>query len=138
MKTFEIQPVREKPTKLPCTTIGNNDPLIIMEKRCQDAGIKMTRLRRWLLLGILEAGSGFTVVDVWNALSKVMHEGRVPPQGSIQRNLNLLVEHSILYKNVTSGRRWRYHTEPQPLQSYTITVVEIESGKNFSLTHPKS
>lgn len=63
-----------------------------LEDRSEEAGIKMTDLRRILFHGILEAGPRATAVEIWKTLGRIMEQGHVPSQGSIQRNLNLFLE----------------------------------------------
>lgn len=78
-----------------------------LERKCLSAGLKLTDLRRVLLHGVLEADDGATALDIWKTL-KNMVDGYVPSHGSLQRNLNLMVEHGVLRRDVGADRVWRY------------------------------
>ncbi len=51
-----------------------------LERRCLDAGIKMTDLRRVLLHGIVEAGPRVSAVEIWKTLGSMLHDGHAPSQ----------------------------------------------------------
>lgn len=108
-----------------------------LEERCEEAGIKMTDLRRILLHGILEAGPRATAVEIWKTLGRMMEDGHVPSQGSIQRNLNLLVERDILRRNVTPERLWRYRVAPERTAALAITFVEAGTGRKIACNAPE-
>ena len=48
---------------------------------------------------ISDDGEGATTVGIWKTLVKMVH-GHAPSQGSLQRNLNLLVEYGVLHRDV--------------------------------------
>ncbi|MBO1324457.1 Fur family transcriptional regulator [Acetobacter sp. TBRC 12305] len=107
-----------------------------LEARCGEAGVKMTDLRRVLLHGILEAGEGATAVEIWKTLAMMM-EGHAPSQGSIQRNLNLLVERNILRRDVSPDRLWHYHIAPERKAALAITFVEAGTGRKIACDAPE-
>ena len=78
-----------------------------LEEQSRESCLKMTDLRRVLLHGILEAGKGTTADEIWKILNRMLG-GHTPSHGSIQRNLNLLVKHGVLRRDVGSNRVWRY------------------------------
>ncbi|MFT8674973.1 MAG: Fur family transcriptional regulator [Acetobacter sp.] len=102
----------------------------LLEERCQHAGLKITDLRRVLLHGILKAGQGATAVGIWKTMA-VMVDGHPPSQGSIQRNLNLLVEHDVLRRDVGADRIWRYRISTERRAGPTITFVEAGTGRKI-------
>ncbi|KXV61037.1 Fur family transcriptional regulator [Acetobacter senegalensis] len=104
--------------------------------RCTQAGVKMTDLRYVLLHGILEAGSGATAVEIWKTLMSMI-DGSAPAQGSIQRNLNLLVERGILRRDVSPDRLWHYHVTPEPKAEVSIIFVEAGTGRRVALDAPE-
>ena len=108
-----------------------------LERRCLEAGIKMTDLRRVLLHGILEAGPGVSAVEIWQTLGRMLDNGRAPSQGSIQRNLNLLVERNILRRDVSSERQWHYRVAPERKAALTITFVEAGTGREIACDAPE-
>lgn len=104
-----------------------------LEERCRESGLKMTDLRRVLLHGILEAGQGATADEIWKILDRMLG-GHAPSHGSIQRNLNLLVQHGVLRRDVGANRVWRYdiasaYRETSP----AITFVNAETGRHIPL-----
>ena len=103
-----------------------------LERRCLDAGIKMTDLRRVLLHGIVEAGPRVSAVEIWKTLGGMLHDGHAPSQGSIQRNLNLLVERNILRRDVSPDRQWHYRIAPERKAALTITFVEAGTGRKIA------
>lgn len=107
-----------------------------LEVRCRDAGVKMTDLRRVLLHGILEAGPGTTAVEIWKTLG-MMIDGHAPSQGSIQRNLNLLVDRDILRRDVSSDRLWHYRVAPERKVALSITFVEAGTGRRIACNAPE-
>ncbi|GAN71756.1 Fur family transcriptional regulator [Acetobacter syzygii] len=107
-----------------------------LEVRCEEAGIKMTDLRQVLLHGILEAGPGATAVEIWQILG-TMTDGHAPSQGSIQRNLNLLVERHILRRDVSPDRLWHYHVAPERKTALAITFVEAGTGRKIACDAPE-
>lgn len=110
---------------------ANHKAVHALEKRCMDAGIKMTDLRRVLLHGIVAAGPRATVVTIWKILGQ-MTGGHTPSQGSIQRNLNLLVERDILQRDSSSNRFWHYHVVPVSKAPPAITFVEAGTGRRIA------
>ncbi|MDT8872949.1 Fur family transcriptional regulator [Komagataeibacter rhaeticus] len=108
-----------------------------LEDRCEEVGIKMTDLRRILLHGILEAGPRATAVEIWKTLGKMMEDGHAPSQGSIQRNLNLLVERGILRRDVTPDRQWLYSVAPERKAALAITFVEAGTGRKIACNAPE-
>lgn len=100
--------------------------------RCAKAGVKTTDLRLVLLHGILEAGPGATAVEIWKTLMSMI-DGNAPTQGSIQRNLNLMVERGILRRDVSPDRLWHYHVTPEPKADVSIIFVEAETGRRVAL-----
>lgn len=107
-----------------------------LETRCEEAGIKMTDLRRVLLHGLLEAGPGATAVAIWQTLG-AMTGGHAPSQGSIQRNLNLLVGHGILRRDVSSERLWHYHVAAERKLALAITFVDARTGRKIACDVPE-
>ncbi|MFE8874052.1 Fur family transcriptional regulator [Acetobacter persici] len=108
-----------------------------LEQRCAKAGIKMTDLRRVLLHGVLAVGPHATAVDIWKTLGHMMREGYVPSQGSIQRNLNLLVARDILRRDVTPDRIWHYSIAPERRDTPAITFVEAGTGRKIPCRTPE-
>ncbi|MFW7268208.1 Fur family transcriptional regulator [Gluconacetobacter sp. Hr-1-5] len=97
----------------------------------------MTDLRRVLLHGILEAGNGATAVEIWKTLA-AMVDGHAPSQGSLQRNLNLLVEHDVLRRDVGVDRVWRYRIASTRREtSPAITFVNAETGRHIPVRSPE-
>ncbi|KAA8386416.1 Fur family transcriptional regulator [Acetobacter sp. DmW_136] len=107
-----------------------------LEERCEDVGIRMTDLRRVLLHGVLEVEPHATVVEIWKALS-VMTNGHAPSQGSIQRNLNLLVARDILRRDVTPDRLWRYSVAPEPKVLPSVLFIEVGTGRKIPCNAPE-
>ncbi|NHN89427.1 Fur family transcriptional regulator [Acetobacter conturbans] len=108
-----------------------------LEERCRKSGLKMTDLRRVLLHGILEAGADATAVEIWKALLAMM-KTHAPSQGSIQRNLNLLVERDVLHRAVGPDRVWRYRVTPERMEtSSAITFVNAATGRNIPFSSPE-
>ncbi|MCP1243874.1 Fur family transcriptional regulator [Acetobacter lambici] len=107
-----------------------------LEVRCEEAGIRMTDLRRVLLHGLLEAGPGATAVEIWQTLG-TMTAGHAPSQGSIQRNLNLLVEHGILRRDVSPERLWSYHVAAKRKVALAITFVDARTGRKMTCDAPE-
>ena len=105
---------------------ANRSAVRRLEERCENAGIRMTDLRRVLLHGVLEVEPHATAVEIWKALS-IMTNGHAPSQGSIQRNLNLLVARDILRRDVTPNRLWRYSVAPEPKVLPSVLFVEVGS-----------
>ncbi|MFT8422721.1 MAG: Fur family transcriptional regulator [Gluconacetobacter sp.] len=101
-----------------------------LEQCCREAGLKMTDLRRVLLHGVLEAGPGATAVGIWKTIAAMM-TGHAPTQGSIQRNLNLLVEHAVLRREVGPDRVWRYRVPSERRVAPLITFVEAGTGRKI-------
>ncbi|AQS85831.1 MAG: Fur family transcriptional regulator [Acetobacter aceti] len=108
-----------------------------LEERSEEVGIKMTDLRRILFHGILEAGPRATAVEIWKTLGRIMEQGHVPSQGSIQRNLNLFLERGILRRDVTSDRQWLYSVVPEPRAALAITFVEAGTGRKIACHAPE-
>lgn len=108
-----------------------------LEERSEEAGIKMTNLRRILLHGILEAGQRATAVEIWKTLGRIMEHGHAPSQGSIQRNLNLFLERGILRRDVTPDRLWHYSVVPKPKAALAITFVEAGTGRKIACNAPE-
>lgn len=115
---------------------ASSSVVLRLETRCQDAGVKMTDLRRVLLHGILEAGPGATAVEIWNTLG-TMTGGHAPSQGSIQRNLNLLVERGILHRDVLPDRLWHYRVAPERKAALAITFVDAGTGRKMACNAPE-
>ncbi|CAI9120377.1 Fur family transcriptional regulator [Brytella acorum] len=108
-----------------------------IERRCRAVGFKMTGVRRVLLHGILEAGEGATAVEIWKTLG-MMIEGHVPSHGSLQRNLNLLVEHGVLHRDVGADRIWRYRVAPKDgTMGMAVTFVEADTGREIACDAPE-
>lgn len=108
-----------------------------LEERCEEAGIRMTDLRRILLHGVLEAGPRATAVEIWKTLARIMEHGHAPCQGSIQRNLNLLVERDILRRDVTPNRLWLYRVAPERRDTPAIMFVEAGTGRKIPCRTPE-
>lgn len=109
----------------------------ILEDRCQQAGIKMTDVRRALLFGILESGANSTANDIWKTLKFLTENRRCPSQASVQRTLNLMVDRLILRRDVTPDRLWRYSIMPESQESFSIIFVNIETGQKISCNAPE-
>ncbi|MCQ9156766.1 Fur family transcriptional regulator [Acidomonas methanolica] len=107
-----------------------------IERRCRAVGFKMTDVRRVLLRGILEAGEGATAVEIWKVL-RGMIAGHVPSHGSLQRNLNLLVEHGVLHRDVGSDRVWRYRVAPKGRPTLAVTFVDAGTGREIACHAPE-
>ncbi|MBV1822770.1 Fur family transcriptional regulator [Komagataeibacter oboediens] len=107
-----------------------------LEDRCREAGVKMTDLRRVLLHGILEAGAGATAIEIWKTL-RTMTDGHPPSQGSIQRNLNLLVARDILRRDVSPDRLWHYGIAPERKGRLAVTFVEAGTGRKIPCRMPE-
>lgn len=99
----------------------------MLERRCHDAGMKMTTLRRVVLHGVLEAGSGATAVDIWRILLAMM-EGHAPSPASLQRTLHMMVELGILCRRVGIDRTWHYDVMPTRKKSPAILLVDAGTG----------
>ncbi|WP_246396062.1 hypothetical protein [Gluconacetobacter tumulisoli] len=82
-----------------------------LRARSKQAGIRMTDLRDVLLHGILRAGEGASAIEIWKTLVG-MTDGRAPSCGSLQRNLNILVDLGILRRKAGADRVWRYGIAP--------------------------
>ncbi|OUI87907.1 Fur family transcriptional regulator [Acetobacter sp. DmW_043] len=108
-----------------------------LEERSEEVGIKMTDLRRILFHGILEAGPRATAVEIWKTLGQIMERGHVPSQGSIQRNLSLLLERGILRRDVTPDRQWLYSVTPERKAAVAITFVEVGTGRKIDCHAPE-
>lgn len=108
-----------------------------LEERCEEAGIKMTDLRRVLLHGVLAAGPRATAVTLWKTLCWMMEPGHAPSQGSIQRNLNLLVQYDILRRDVSPNRLWHYSLAPERKDTPAIMFVEAGTGRKFPCCTPE-
>lgn len=116
---------------------GDDHAVHELERRCLNAGIKMTDLRRVLLHGILESGPRVTAVEIWKTLGGMMYDGHAPSQGSIQRNLNLLVERNILRRDVSPDRQWHYRVAPERNAALPITFVEAGTGRKIACDAPE-
>jgi len=107
-----------------------------LEARCREARVKMTSLRHVLLHGIVEAGAGTTVTEIWHTLGRMM-SGHTPSLGSIQRNLNLLVARGIMRREVSSSRIWRYRIASTRRRRIAITFVEAGTGRKIPCNAPE-
>ncbi|MFT8781308.1 MAG: Fur family transcriptional regulator [Acetobacter orientalis] len=116
---------------------ANKNAVRRLEERCEEAGIKMTDLRRVLLHGVLEVGSRATAVEIWKTLGRMMRDGYAPCQGSIQRNLNLLVERDILRRDVTPDRLWHYRISPERQEIPAVVFVEADTGRKIPCRAPE-
>ncbi|GBQ19365.1 Fur family transcriptional regulator [Gluconacetobacter sacchari] len=111
-----------------------------LERRCFSAGLKMTDLRRVLLHGILEAGDGATALEIWKNLTGMV-DGYVPSHGSLQRNLNLMVELGVLRRDVGADRVWRYGLPPDALRTTgdmpIVRILEAGTGRRSPCDLPE-
>lgn len=71
----------------------------------------MTGLRCLILHGCIIACPDATAVNIWKTLMEIV-EGHAPSLGSLQRNLNALVQRNILLRDVGLDRVWRYRVRP--------------------------
>ncbi|MBO1324660.1 Fur family transcriptional regulator [Acetobacter sp. TBRC 12305] len=109
---------------------ANAQQVLALEERCGESGLKMTDLRRVLLHGILKTGNAATTIAIWKTIA-AMVEGHPPSQGSIQRNLNLLVEHDVLRRDAGVDRIWRYRVSTARRAGPMITFVEAGTGRKI-------
>lgn len=115
---------------------ANSRQLRRLEEDCLKAGLKMTGLRRVLLHGILRAGVDATAVGIQKTLMAML-EGPVPSQGSIQRNLNLLVEQKVLHRELGHDRSWHYRVTSQRRTGPAITFVDATTGQQTPCDAPE-
>jgi len=111
-----------------------------LERRCRAAGLRITDLRRILLHGILKTGEDATAIDIWKTLTDMV-DGHVPGHGSLQRNLNLMVERGIMQREVGVGRVWCYRLLPDDARSDgdapLVSVLEAETGRRSRCDLPE-
>lgn len=108
-----------------------------LEEQCWESGVKMTDLRRVLLHGILEAGKGATAAEIWKMMDTMLG-GHAPSHGSIQRNLNLLVEHDVLQREAGANRTWHYNiASTRKETSSAIIFINAETGRHIPIHSPK-
>lgn len=77
------------------------------KKHCENAGIKMTKLRCVILQGCIKTDHDATAVEISKILS-AMIQCHTPSLGSIQRNLNMFSEHGILRRYIDTNNVLRY------------------------------
>lgn len=102
------------------------------EQQCRESGIKLTGLRRLIFHGIFEAEPQATVKDIWQTIDDMVVT-YAPTLASVQRTLNVLLQHGFLWRVIGEDRIFRYSLAEPCQKTLPILFVEAQTGREMNL-----
>ncbi|MCH4091976.1 Fur family transcriptional regulator [Acetobacter sp.] len=101
------------------------------ESRCRESGIKITDHRSLIFHGIFQAGSRATALDIWKTIIGMV-ESHSPNIASIQRTLNILLQHGFIWREVGEDRIFRYSLAEIPQSEFPVLFVNQKTKKEIT------